>query len=354
MLAAASPVPGGRVTTGWRSWGESVAENGHAGSRRSSPRPPHAPAPHRRHLRARHRGHPRRGVVAAEDDGRLTEVVFGLPVVAPRHGATGSGRRSSTPPGTPSTAAGRGRRRPPAPRPLGEVGAGTTSRRRRHPRRRRADRRALGRRHRSRDRASRRAARRDRPPGRSRGRSPRDHVTDRPPAALTVAARPEAPAHHQPVETTLDQCIKCNICVTVCPVAAVTDLFPGPKYEAPRRAARFRARTDPSPAPDASVDYCRGCRVCNMACPTGVQDRRDQRQGPGRMVEDGQDRRPAPAAQQPHRPARHDGEDRRPGGPAGQLGVRRTGSPGGSARRPCRSTGRRRSPRSPGSGSPRG
>ncbi|HSQ25819.1 MAG TPA: 4Fe-4S dicluster domain-containing protein, partial [Anaerolineales bacterium] len=64
-----------------------------------------------------------------------------------------------------------------------------------------------------------------------------------------------------PVEMTLNQCIKCNICTTVCPVAAVTDLFPGPKYEAPQ-AGRFRAQAQPSP--DKSVDYCSGCRVCNM------------------------------------------------------------------------------------------
>ncbi len=71
-----------------------------------------------------------------------------------------------------------------------------------------------------------------------------------------------------PVETTLDYCIKCNICVTVCPVSAVTDLFPGPKYEGPQ-AARFRHGGQPTP--DHSVDYCSGCRVCNEVCPTGVR-----------------------------------------------------------------------------------
>ncbi len=71
-----------------------------------------------------------------------------------------------------------------------------------------------------------------------------------------------------PVEATLEACIKCNICVTACPVAAVTDLFPGPKYEAPQ-AGRFRQPGVPTP--DASVDYCSGCRVCNMVCPTGVK-----------------------------------------------------------------------------------
>jgi len=71
-----------------------------------------------------------------------------------------------------------------------------------------------------------------------------------------------------PVELSLDQCIKCNICTTGCPVAAVTDLFPGPKYEAPQ-GGRFRQPDQPTP--DQSVDYCSGCRVCNMICPTGVK-----------------------------------------------------------------------------------
>jgi glycerol-3-phosphate dehydrogenase subunit C len=73
---------------------------------------------------------------------------------------------------------------------------------------------------------------------------------------------------HAPAELSLDQCIKCNICVTACPVMPVTDLFPGPKYEGPQ-SARFRQPDQPTP--DYSVDYCNGCRVCNMVCPTGVR-----------------------------------------------------------------------------------
>jgi glycerol-3-phosphate dehydrogenase subunit C len=69
-------------------------------------------------------------------------------------------------------------------------------------------------------------------------------------------------------EFSLDDCIKCNICTTACPVSTVTDLFPGPKYEGPQ-AGRFR-KLNQSP-PDKSVDYCSGCRVCNMVCPTGVK-----------------------------------------------------------------------------------
>jgi glycerol-3-phosphate dehydrogenase subunit C len=63
-------------------------------------------------------------------------------------------------------------------------------------------------------------------------------------------------------------CLKCNICTTACPVAPVTDLFPGPKYVGPQ-ANRFRAPGQPSPD-RGSVDYCSGCSLCSMACPHGV------------------------------------------------------------------------------------
>lgn len=71
------------------------------------------------------------------------------------------------------------------------------------------------------------------------------------------------------VGPSLDACIKCNICTAYCPVSAVTDLFPGPKYVGPQ-AQRFRENGQPS-SPDHSVDYCSGCRVCNEVCPTGVK-----------------------------------------------------------------------------------
>jgi glycerol-3-phosphate dehydrogenase subunit C len=71
-----------------------------------------------------------------------------------------------------------------------------------------------------------------------------------------------------PPELSIDQCLKCNICTTACPVSAVTDLFPGPKYEGPQ-AGRFRKHDQPTP--DHTVDYCSGCRACNMVCPAGVK-----------------------------------------------------------------------------------
>lgn len=86
------------------------------------------------------------------------------------------------------------------------------------------------------------------------------------------------------VETSLDQCIKCNICTTACPVSAVTDLFPGPKYEGPQ-AGRFRGSVQPTP--DHSVDYCSGCRVCNMVCPTGVRIAEINARARGELVQQG-------------------------------------------------------------------
>ncbi len=87
--------------------------------------------------------------------------------------------------------------------------------------------------------------------------------------AQAIDPEPRLPQpFNRPVELSLEQCIKCNICVTACPVAAVTDLFPGPKYEAPQ-GGRFRMPGQPTP--DRSVDYCSGCRACNLACPTGVK-----------------------------------------------------------------------------------
>jgi glycerol-3-phosphate dehydrogenase subunit C len=71
------------------------------------------------------------------------------------------------------------------------------------------------------------------------------------------------------VDHSLDECIKCNICTSYCPVAAVTDKFPGPKYVGPQ-AQRFRENGQPY-SPDQSVDYCSGCRVCNDVCPAGVK-----------------------------------------------------------------------------------
>lgn len=67
---------------------------------------------------------------------------------------------------------------------------------------------------------------------------------------------------------TADHCVKCNICTQACPVAAVTELFPGPKTVGPQ-AQRFRQLDQPTP--DKSVDYCSSCGICTLVCPHGVR-----------------------------------------------------------------------------------
>jgi glycerol-3-phosphate dehydrogenase subunit C len=94
---------------------------------------------------------------------------------------------------------------------------------------------------------------------------------------MTMAGVISAPDHRE-VALSADECLKCNVCNTVCPVARVTDLFPGPKYVGPQ-AQRFRMATllpphgpDPATAsPDATVDYCSGCGFCTTACPADVK-----------------------------------------------------------------------------------
>lgn len=87
-----------------------------------------------------------------------------------------------------------------------------------------------------------------------------------------------AEASHEAVGLSADECLKCNVCTTVCPVARVTDAFPGPKYVGPQ-AQRLRLGAslpiaggfDPGPSPDRTVDWCSGCGWCTTACPADVK-----------------------------------------------------------------------------------
>ncbi|MBM7856110.1 glycerol-3-phosphate dehydrogenase subunit C [Desulfohalotomaculum tongense] len=68
-------------------------------------------------------------------------------------------------------------------------------------------------------------------------------------------------------ELALDNCIKCSICVTHCPVAKVTDKFAGPKQNGPD-LERFRLEEPLAVHP--SIEYCSNCKNCEVACPSGV------------------------------------------------------------------------------------
>ena len=94
---------------------------------------------------------------------------------------------------------------------------------------------------------------------------------------MTIAAVVDQ-ALEESVGLSTDECLKCNICNTVCPVARVEDRFPGPKYVGPQ-AQRFRLAA-PVPinldggrvrTPDLTVDWCSGCGWCTTACPAGVK-----------------------------------------------------------------------------------
>lgn len=91
----------------------------------------------------------------------------------------------------------------------------------------------------------------------------------------------DAADRHYPAFST-DACIKCNVCNTVCPVARVTDLFPGPKYVGPQ-AQRFR---EAPRSADHSVDLCSGCGFCTRACPQGVRIAETNSRARAEMVEE--------------------------------------------------------------------
>ena len=94
-----------------------------------------------------------------------------------------------------------------------------------------------------------------------------------------IVAQAAAPESFASIGLSADECLKCNVCTTVCPVARVTDLFPGPKYVGPQ-SQRFRLGSELAPgsgvlsvvqSPDRSVDYCSGCGFCSTACPADVK-----------------------------------------------------------------------------------
>lgn len=69
-------------------------------------------------------------------------------------------------------------------------------------------------------------------------------------------------------DNNFEQCMKCTVCNDYCPVAKVTDLFPGPKQAGPD-GERYRMKS-----PDfysEALKYCLNCKRCEVACPSDVR-----------------------------------------------------------------------------------
>ncbi|WP_132058343.1 anaerobic glycerol-3-phosphate dehydrogenase subunit C [Halorussus amylolyticus] len=64
-----------------------------------------------------------------------------------------------------------------------------------------------------------------------------------------------------------DDCYKCSTCDTNCPVAAVDDEFPGPKFQGPEQ---WRLKRKDDHDIDDSVMSCSNCMRCDDACPSDV------------------------------------------------------------------------------------
>ncbi|WP_135805504.1 anaerobic glycerol-3-phosphate dehydrogenase subunit C [Halorussus marinus] len=64
-----------------------------------------------------------------------------------------------------------------------------------------------------------------------------------------------------------DDCYKCSTCDTSCPVAAVDDEFPGPKFQGPEQ---WRLKRKDDRDIDESVMSCSNCMRCDSACPSDV------------------------------------------------------------------------------------
>ncbi|WP_256545236.1 anaerobic glycerol-3-phosphate dehydrogenase subunit C [Halobellus inordinatus] len=89
----------------------------------------------------------------------------------------------------------------------------------------------------------------------------REHETDFDPVSVfdgdeTMDLRPGA-----------DNCYKCSVCDTACPVAEVDDDFPGPKFQGPEQ---WRLKRKEGGEIDDSIISCSNCMRCDDACPSGV------------------------------------------------------------------------------------
>jgi len=69
-------------------------------------------------------------------------------------------------------------------------------------------------------------------------------------------------------QNNFEQCLKCSLCTTVCPMMAANPHYPGPKQAGPD-GERYRLK-DPG-FYDLTLKYCLNCKRCEVACPSGVR-----------------------------------------------------------------------------------
>ncbi len=63
-----------------------------------------------------------------------------------------------------------------------------------------------------------------------------------------------------------DYCLSCTSCMASCPVMAATQSYRGPKLMAPAHGRMHFAEHDT----EISLDLCTNCKLCDVACPSGV------------------------------------------------------------------------------------
>ena len=69
-------------------------------------------------------------------------------------------------------------------------------------------------------------------------------------------------------QQSFENCIKCTVCTTVCPVSRVNPRYPGPKQAGPDGE---RLRRKNSALYDEALKYCINCKRCEVACPSDVK-----------------------------------------------------------------------------------
>lgn len=69
-------------------------------------------------------------------------------------------------------------------------------------------------------------------------------------------------------QTQFENCIKCTVCTTYCPVAKVNPDYPGPKQAGPDGE---RLRLKDAMLYDDALTLCTNCKRCEVACPSDVR-----------------------------------------------------------------------------------